>query len=83
MRILRDELSYTAKLVDVTCDVCGKSCRDKHDVNYEHVTLKGSWGYGSGKDGTSWECEICEDCSDKVRQFIASIGGKIIVTNYI
>jgi len=83
MRSFKKEQTYTAKLEDITCDVCGKSCRDKMDMNFELVILRGSWGYGSRKDGTSWECEICEDCADKIRQFIESIGGKVIITNYI
>lgn len=83
MRVFRDEQTYTTKLVDITCDVCGGSCRDKLDMNFELVTVSGNWGYGSLKDGTSWKCEICEDCADKVRQFIESIGGKVIITTYI
>jgi len=56
---------------------------DKYDMNYEMLCLQGTWGYGSRKDGAIWNCDICEDCADKVKQFIESIGGKIAETSYI
>ena len=31
----------------------------------------------------TWSCDICENCADKVKQFIESIGGKIIEEPYI
>ena len=83
MQIFKEEQTYVSKLKDINCDVCGKSCRDNMDMNFEMVALSGSWGYCSHKDGTSWACDICEDCADKVREFIESLGGKIVVTNYM
>jgi len=83
MRHIKNKKVTEPKLVDITCDVCGKSCRDKMDMNYEMISLQGSWGYCSRKDGLNWLCDLCEDCADKVKQFIESIGGKIVETTYI
>jgi predicted aldo/keto reductase-like oxidoreductase len=59
----------SVQLVDVTCDICGKSC----DVaafpgqkSFEYATLSASWGYGSNKDGDTHECIICTHCFDKL-----------------
>lgn len=83
MRHIKNKRVTEPKLIDITCDICGKSCRDEMDMNYEMICLQGDWGYCSQKDGTSWLCDICEDCADKIEQFIESIGGKVIKTRYI
>lgn len=83
MKHLKNKRVTELKLVDITCDICGKSCRDKMDMNYEMVSLSGSWGYCSHKDGTAWNCDICEGCADKIKQFIESIGGSVIESSYI
>lgn len=65
---------------DVICDVCGKSC--KNSTNFEYMTLKKYWAYGSKKDGEFWEAHICEKCVDEKLQFVKfrkedyTIGGK-------
>lgn len=59
-------------LKDVVCDLCGQSCRDEHDFNYHYATLTATWGYGSGKDGETWEAHICEKCVDSL-PFVAKI----------
>jgi hypothetical protein len=53
------------EVVDITCDICMESCRDSIDMNHEHLTIKGNWGYGSDKDGETWEAHVCEKCSDE------------------
>ena len=53
------------------------------DMNYEMAYLQARWGYCSRKDETKWCCDICEDCADKVKQFIESIGGKVVETSYM
>jgi|GEM_PF-2187470 len=83
MEHLENKTVIEVKLTDITCDICSKSCRDKMDMNYEMMRINASWGYCSHKDGTTWECDICEDCADMVKQFIESIGGKIIESSYI
>jgi len=55
-------------LQDVICDSCGKSC--KNSTNFEYMTLKNYWGYGSKKDGEMWEAHVCEKCVDEKFQFI-------------
>lgn len=71
------------KIVDVLCDICGKSCKDEYDMNYEYSQLIACWGYGSRKDTESWNFNFCEECSDKIRDFIKSLGSKFEVTYYI
>lgn len=62
---------------DVTCDVCGKSCKD-HIDNIESALLSAYWGYSSKKDGLNYEVDLCENCFDKVLEFIAKIKGSIV-----
>ncbi len=63
------------KLVDITCNICGLSCYNTCDFEYLH--LSASWGYGSGKDGLSWKADLCEQCADRLKGFVESIGGKV------
>lgn len=63
-------------LFDMTCDICGISCRDDYG-NIESATLYGEWGYGSSKDGEVHECNLCEKCYDAVSGYIKSLGGSI------
>ena len=53
------------EIVDVTCDICMNTCRDSIDMNHEYLNIKGNWGYGSDKDGETWEAHVCEKCSDE------------------
>ena len=71
------------ELEDIICDICGKSCRDKYDMNYEFSELSASWGYGSHRDTEQWNVEFCEDCSNKIKEFIESLGGKLKITYYM
>ena len=55
---------------DVICNMCGESCRDRMDMNFECATLSASWGYCSRKDTERHHSHLCEDCYDKlVEQF--------------
>lgn len=65
-------------LKDIICDICGKSCIDPicglQDVGMaEYATLEALWGYCSKKDGESYNCDLCEDCFDKIKIYIDSI----------
>jgi hypothetical protein len=62
---------------DVTCDVCGKSCKDHMD-NMEQATLSAYWGYSSKKDGQNYEVDICENCFDKTLEFLSKLKGSTI-----
>lgn len=63
---LKDDLS------DLKCDICDNSCKTKLD-DYEFASLKAQWGYSSRKDGEECNLEICEDCFDKIMDFIKNI----------
>ena len=82
-RVIKDKTVTERKLMGITCDVCGKSCRDDQDMNYEYISFAGSWGYCSRKDTENWSCDLCEPCADKVKGFIESIGGKVKITYYM
>ena len=47
---------------DIRCDSCNKSCLDDCNLNFEYMTLKAKWGYGSHHDTEEWEAQICEQC---------------------
>ena len=60
---------------DMFCDICKKSLKSIAD--FEYSIIKANWGYGSSKDGEEWEGCFCESCSEKIDQFIESLGCKI------
>ena len=70
-KVLKDEVDC------VICDVCGDSCRKdcSHMLNCpgEYATLEAVWGYCSRRDGDRYQCEMCEDCFEKVLGFIDSL----------
>jgi len=45
----------TKKVVDITCDVCEKSCKDDLE-NFEYALLESSWGY-YGEDACMEEAD--------------------------
>ena len=55
---------------DVNCDVCGKSTTINTNVGPDYATLESCWGYGSEKDGTKYNIELCETCFFEVLSFI-------------
>ena len=55
---------------DIICDCCGKSCLDSEKVNYELANLSAHWGFYSERDLEKWECDLCEKCAVKVKEFI-------------
>lgn len=63
------------EIADVVCDICKKSCiKCFDDVGFaEYATIEARWGYCSKKDGEKFESEICEDCFDKLIDFIESL----------
>ena len=63
------------QVVDVTCDICQKSCRGSCDM--EFAELRAVWGYDSKCDGEMHECHMCEECYEKVVAFIDSLGGQV------
>jgi len=66
-------------LQDIKCNCCGKSCLDSQGVNFEYAHLVAHWGYYSQRDTEVWFCELCEECALKVKEFIESLGGKILI----
>ena len=72
----------TRTLVDICCDVCGKSCKNEHardydddqelheDGDFEYGTVSATWGYFSRKDGESHSAILCETCFDDVVKHI-------------
>jgi len=83
MRKIKKATREIEELEDIICDICGKSCKDDLNMNYEFSTLSASWGYGSHADTTQWYGEFCESCSGKIKEFIESLNGKLEVTYYI
>ena len=68
MRIREEKTITSPTLVDIKCDVCGKSCKtennffDYSETEYEFATLDADWGYYSDSDGKSYNIDLCEDC---------------------
>ena len=72
MKVVQKTIKEVDILVDILCDRCGNSCNagDAEFVDYEYAVLSASWGYYSRKDDTRWDIELCEECADKVKNFI-------------
>ena len=66
-------------LIDMTCDMCGISLASL-DLDYNLANFNAYWQYGSKYDGESWDCDLCESCAEKVKAFIESTGGRVIVS---
>lgn len=60
-------------IVDIVCDICGNTTRDKGDLNFEYSQLVASWGYFSKKDDTRWNLVFCETCSDLIMDSIGKL----------
>ena len=82
MNVYDRQRIYTKVLTDIKCNMCGQSCWDRHKMNYELSSLNATWGYNSKKDGTKWEADFCEECSDKLEKFIESNGGSLSKSEY-
>ena len=72
--------------VDVICDICGNSCmKDQPVRNYqprtaEHACFQAAWGRRKiDKIGDSWHCDLCGDCSLKIKEAIENLGGKVLI----
>ena len=81
MKIYRNKTTKTITLDDIRCDMCGKSCYAKDGIDFECSNLSSSWGYNSKKDGDVWNSDYCEECSDKIKQFIIDNGGVVRSNN--
>lgn len=55
---------YKKIISDIVCNICGLTCKDKHNMNYEFVAIDVTWGYGSSKDMVREVAHICERCYD-------------------
>jgi len=61
----KKEIIETEIVKNIICNICGLSCRDEDDMNYECATIDVTWGYGSSKDMEHEIAHICEKCYDK------------------
>ncbi len=79
IRTPKQELKVTGYI----CDICNKSCNASQDGRYEcheHALLHANWGYHSNnRDGETHECHMCQDCYERVWEFIETLGGKVRV----
>ncbi len=78
--IVKGKRRNFTEVVEIICDLCNKSISD--DCDFEFAELKATWGYDSRKDCEAHTCHMCEDCYDKIRVYIHSIGGVVHVENY-
>lgn len=64
MKIFKDIVISSQKLVDVRCDKCDKST--VKTMNHEYATLYADWGYDSSQDGAAYDLHLCEDCFNAI-----------------
>lgn len=60
---------YKQVIDKIYCDMCGLCCTDDNFGN-EYATIEASWGYGSSKDGSKFDIQLCEKCFDDVLELI-------------
>jgi len=79
-------LKEVSTVVGHVCDACGQECYKHADPKErphsdEHATFSAHWGYHSNnKDLDRWNCDLCESCAEKVKDFIEkTLGGKVRV----
>ena|SRR3989344_3108321 len=68
------------KTTGYLCDVCQSSCNKSADPRFEeheYAILTANWGYHSKRDCIRSECHLCEECYEKVNDFIKSLGGTV------
>lgn len=83
MKVNKKEQVMREVVVDITCDICGKSCKKECGFEYASLESVDGWGYDSRKDGEVHEADICEECYDKIREYIEKVlKGKIRVSIY-
>jgi hypothetical protein len=68
-KVERNEVS------DIICDMCHRSC--KRGITSEYMEVYAKWGFSSSKDTTKWEAHFCEECADKIDEFVTKEGGQI------
>lgn len=67
------KITTTQQVVGHICDMCSREC-----PHNEYAILTAEWGYYSNnKDLTTNESHLCENCFDKVKDFIDSQGGRV------
>ena len=68
---------YKAKVFqdvdNIICDLCGESCSSSGGI--EHAEFYAIWGYFSDLDGEKWDCDLCEKCAKKIKEYIEAQGG--------
>jgi hypothetical protein len=50
------------------CKMCGKKIKGYNSLNIEY-----QFGYGSKHDGDSIECRLCNECADKLTNYLISV----------
>lgn len=73
-KVEKDEVS------DIICDMCHRSCKRsiaEGCTTHEYMEVYAKWGYGSNKDMSKWEAHFCEECAEKIDDFVKKEGGQI------
>ena len=58
------EIKKKKEVVLIQCNKCKK--KEKNISFPEIETFRHSFGYGTNKDGLTYEFELCSDCFDKI-----------------
>ncbi|QWL62058.1 hypothetical protein HQ399_07255 [Aeromonas jandaei] len=59
--MLVKEIVPTEQVVDILCDVCGRSTKTNFGTN-QYGSLSADFGYGSRHDGERYQVHLCEMC---------------------
>lgn len=82
MQHISERLVPTRVITKVTCDLCGKDCREaEFEVNRVEVEHSYGEAYPDGGTTTKVEFDLCGACfTEKLRPFLESLGARPRVT---
>lgn len=71
--MIKKDMVWKEAIVDVLCDMCGRSTRRDH--NMEYATLSAEWGFDSYRDimadpSQAVDVHLCDRCCKEVEEYI-------------
>lgn len=76
-KVFEKQIIEDGLVVDAICNLCKKSCILLGNIEALHC--EAYWGYGTDRDLTEWQVDLCADCSKKFNDWLVSLGGHVDV----
>jgi len=69
--------SNSKKIPNIKCNVCHKKINKEQIIDKDFIEIKQYWGYFTSRDQQFLHCIICEECWDRIEEYIETLGGKV------